>query len=112
MLDLRNDGCCSVEKAAELVKLASKRLDRAHEGTFTYNIPFPCTNLIAAHTISFCFAAGGAIIAYCDVETQPAITNQMRKLGLFCHRSRYYGRIRPRGVKAFEDVSFVASHLV
>ena len=35
MLDLCNDGCCSVGKTLELLKVASKRLDRAHEGTFT-----------------------------------------------------------------------------
>ena len=80
MLDLRNDGGCSVEKAAELLKLASKRLDHAQEITFTYNIHFPCTNLIAAHTMCFCCTASGAIIAYCDVEAQPAITNHMRQL--------------------------------
>ena len=37
LLDLRNDGCCSVEKAGELLMLASGRLDRAHDGMLTYN---------------------------------------------------------------------------
>ena len=112
MIDLHNDGCCSVEKLLELLKLASKRLDHAQEITFTYNIHFPCTNLIASHTMCFCCTASSAIIAYCDVEAQPAITIYMCQLGLFCHHSWYYARNQPRGVKTFVDVSFLASHFV
>ena len=41
----------------------------------------------------------------CNVSNQDEITQTMKTLGLFCHRPYYYARLKPRGGKAYENVS-------
>ena len=47
------------------------------------------------------------VVAVCDVSNQYEIARTMKALGLFCHRPYYYARIKPRGVKAYENVSWL-----
>jgi len=59
-------------------------------------------------SVKFCnllLLGGAAVVAVCDVSTQPEITQAMKTLGLFCHRPFYYARLKPRGMKAYENVS-------
>ena len=48
---------------------------------------------------------GAALVAVCDLFNQPEIRRTITALGLFCHRPYYYARIKPRGLKACENVS-------
>ena len=48
---------------------------------------------------------GAALVAVCDVSKQEKITQCMKTLGLLCHRPYYYARLKPRGGKAYENVS-------
>ena len=52
------------------------------------------------------FLSGAALVAVCDVSKQEDITYTMKTLGLLCHRPDYYPGLKPRGVKAYENVSF------
>ena len=44
-------------------------------------------------------------MAVCDVCNQQDVTETMKSVGLFCHRPFYYARLKPRGIKAYENVS-------
>ena len=48
---------------------------------------------------------GAALVAVCDAPKQEEIVQCMKALGLFCHRPYYYARIKPRGLKTYENVS-------
>ena len=44
-------------------------------------------------------------MAVCDVCNQQDVSEAMKSVGLFCHRPFYYARLKPRGIKAYENVS-------
>ena len=110
LVDLSLDGCLYSAKAKprEVVKTCSARLNRAHQGLFYFSVSCSINMFICSVNLCDLLWLGGmAVVAVCDVFNQPDITEAMKSVGLFWHRPFYYTRLKPRGTKAYENVSWL-----